>query len=304
MQNKVISVFGGTGFLGNYVVNSLLKSGAAIRILSRNPTKALPLKINAKLGQLSLVYTNILDVESINDAIAGSDTVINLVGSRSSSKKELFLTNVLFPKVLAKCVRQQKIPHLIHFSTIGVENTYESNYAHSKYEGDQYLLHECKNAIILRPGLAFGLNDHFIYKLYFLMSRMPFFIATNLNKTIKPVYAGDIAQIVINILQNYKQYQGHTFNITGTKEYSLSTIMLALSKGIGKKINIITLKKSTYTLYLTLLSKILPKPLMDKEYTHLLFYNYDRAPRNILKEIQIDSKDLEQFILSGLKEKA
>jgi len=304
MQNKVIAVFGGTGFLGNYIVNSLLNSGATIRILSRNPSKALPLKINAKLGQLSLIYVNTSDADSIKNSIAGSDAVINLIGSRSASKKDLFLANVLFPKTLAKCIKDLKIPHFIHFSTIGVEDTYESNYAHSKYEGDQYLHHECKNAIILRPGLVFGLHDHFIYKLYFLMSRLPIFVATNLNKTIKPIYAGDIANLVVNILQDYNRYQGGIFNVTGTKEYSLSSIMLALSQGIGKKINVITLKKSAYSLYLTLLSKILPRPLIDKEYSHLLFYNYNRIPKNILKEIKIDSKDLEKFILSGLKEKA
>jgi len=304
MQNKVISVFGGAGFLGNYITRSLLDSGAKVRILSHHPDKALPLKIKAKLGQLELQYLNISDIESIKNGIAGSYAIVNLIGSRNDSKKNLFLTNVFFPKTLAKCAKQQKIDKLIHFSTIGVEDTYESSYAHSKYEGDQYLQHEYKQSVILRPGLVFGHHDHFICKLYFLMSRLPVFVANNIHKTIKPVYAGDIANLVLDVLQNYKNYQGHVFNVTGTKEYSLWTILLALEQSIGKKINIITLRNAIYTLYLALSSRIFPKPLMDKEYIHLLSYNYNRVPKNILKEIQINSKDLEQFILSGLKEKA
>ena len=303
MKDRIISVFGGSGFLGGYIVRDLLAAGAHVKVFSNNPDQALPLKINAPLGQLETHYINISDQDAIKNAITGSDTIINLIGTRTESARHLFMVHVVFPKLLAKCAKQLHISRLIHFSTIGVEKSYESNYAHSKYEGDQCVHNEHHNSVIVRPGLVFGQNDHFIYRLYFLMMKLPFFLTANRNKTIRPIHASDVSHAVLNILAHYKKYQGRIVNLVGTKDYSLDTILSIIEKNLRKKISVVSLPTYAYRMYVSL-SRLLPEPIMDKEQLHLLRYNYNNnTSKNYLKRMQIQDRDLEEFMLSDLGEK-
>jgi len=304
MKGKVISVFGGSGFLGCYLIRELLKLGAHIKVFSRTPEKALDLKTQAKLGQLELHRIDITKIDSIKEAINGSDTIINLIGIRSGSSKQLFTTHVLFPKLLAKCAKLANIPHLIHFSTIGVERNYESSYAHSKYEGDQCVHNENPKSVILRPGLVFGQNDHFLYRLYFSMIKLPFFVTSNNHKSIKPIHASAIVNLVFDILNHYQKYQGKIINITGNKDYSIQEVLQMLEQVIGKRINILSLPGIAYKLYSSFF-KLLPRPIMDKEQAHLLKYHYsDSFLKNHLKADQIQDKDLESFIFADLGRKS
>ncbi len=301
MKGHTISVFGGSGFLGTYIVRALLKSGANVRIYSDNPNSALCLKIDAALGQLQLHKINICDHNSIKEAIIGSDSVINLIGIKQGSAKQLFITHVLFPKLLAKYAKQLHVSKFIHFSAIGVDKMYESTYAHSKYEGDQCVHRELNKSVILRPSLAFGQKDHLISKLYFLLPRLSIFPISNKMNSIKPIYAGDLAKALMFILQNYRKYQGKTLELTGSKSYSLGSIINIIGHTLGKNIHSVSLPKSIYRAYI-ILSRFFPEPIMNKEHSHLLRYA-GRNKKNHLKQMNIEATDLETFITSYKEQK-
>lgn len=294
MKGQTITVFGGSGFLGGYIVRDLINAGANIRIYSDNTSDAISLKMGANLGQVKVYRINICDHNAIKSAITGSDAIINLIGIRNGSAKELFTTHVLFPKFLAKYAKHLNIPKLIHFSTIGVDKMYDSTYAHSKYEGDQCVSTEFNKSIILRPTLVFGQKDNFINRLYFLLPRFPIFPITHKMKNIKPIYAGDLAKIVLRLLNDYKKYQSKVLDISGQKSYSMKSITSIISNSIGKNIKLMSLSNTLYRSYV-LVSRLFPDPIMDKEHTHLLRYN-GRNLRNHLKQMKINSTDLESFI--------
>jgi NADH dehydrogenase len=296
MKGQIISVFGGSGFLGSYIVRGLLAAGAYVKIYSDNPNNALPLKVSASLGQLKAYKINICDHNAVKEAITGSTTVINLIGIKCGSAKQLFVTHVLFPKLLAKYSKQLNISKLIHFSAIGVDKIYESTYAHSKYEGDQCVRREFSKSIIIRPGLVFGQNDHFINRLYFLLPRFPIFPMLDKMNVIKPMYAGDVAKVLMLILKNYEKYQGKTLELSGQKSYSMKSIISMINNTLRKNIKFISLPTHVFRIYV-LLSRCFPEPIMNKENTHLLRYN-GRNIKNHLKQMNITSTDLESFISS------
>jgi len=300
MKDQVISVFGGSGFVGSYIVKYLLRAGAHVRVFSKNPNDALPLKIDANLGQLEMHYIDIRDQDAIKNAIAGSDAVINLIGEKIGSAKKLFITHVLFSKFLAKAVKQLNIGKFVHFSTLGVDKMYDSNYAHSKYEGDQCVHIEYKNSVIIRPSVIFGQKDNFINRLYYLLPRFPFFPISSQRIMIKPIYAGDVSNALIFILNNYHKYQGKIIDLVGDKSYSMEEIILLIEESIGKSIRTVSLPRYAHRAYV-LLSRFFPDPIMNKEQTHLLRYS-PRVSKNHLKQMKIQATDLEQFISSSLKE--
>lgn len=300
MKDQVVSVFGGSGFLGSYIVRDLLASGAHVKIFSKNPESALHLKIDAKLGQLESHYIDIRNQDAIKNAIEGSDAVINLIGTTLGSAKKLFITHVLFPKFLARAAKHSGIHRLIHFSTIGVDRIYDSNYAHSKYEGDQCVHQEHRHAIVIRPSVVFGQKDHFINKLYFTLTRFLIFPISNQKNHVNPIYAGDISKSVVQLLNNYDRYQGRVLDFVGTTSYSMHDIISLIESSIGKNIRSISLPRYLHRAYV-LLSRLFPNPIMNKEQTHLLRHSH-RTSKNYLKRMEISATDLEKFISSYLKE--
>lgn len=301
MKDQVISVFGGSGFLGSYIVRDLLKAGAHVRVFSKHPDSALALKLDAKLGQLESHYIDIRNPDAIKTAITGSDAIINLIGIKLGSAKELFITHVLFPKFLAKAAKQLHIRKLIHFSTIGVDKMYDSNYAHSKYEGDQCVHQELRTSVVIRPSVVFGQKDHFINRLYFTLTRFPIFPISNQKNHIKPLYAGDVAKAILYILNNYEHYHNKVLDFVGTHSYSMQDIISLIETSIGRHIRSIRIPRHIHRAYV-LISRFFPNPIMNKEQTHLLRYSH-RTSKNYLKRMEISATDLEQFISSFLKEK-
>ena len=134
MKQKIITVVGGAGFIGNYLVDSLLNSGYYVKIVSRNPESKKIFYPSAKLGQYSLIKCNICDVYNLTKAIKGSSCVINLVGLLVSKGKNNFHeVHVNGAENLVKACKGNNIKKLIHISAIGVNKNKKSRYALTKH---------------------------------------------------------------------------------------------------------------------------------------------------------------------------
>ena len=156
-QNALITVFGGTGFLGRHIVRRLSKAGYRLRIATRRPNEALFLKTNGTPGQIDIVQANIRDAASIAVALEGADAVINAVGILYESGKQKFdAVQARGAALIADAAAKQGLAHMVHISAIGADGDSASAYAQSKATGEAAILDLMPQAHILRPSIVIG----------------------------------------------------------------------------------------------------------------------------------------------------
>ena len=161
-ENSLITVFGGTGFVGRHIVRRLAKRGWRIRVATRRPNEALHLKTNGAPGQVELVQANIRDAASVAAAIDGADAVVNAVGILFESGKQKFAAvQAQGATRVAQSAVEAGIENLVHISAIGADANSASLYAQSKAVGEQAVRDGVPGAHILRPSIVIGPEDDF-----------------------------------------------------------------------------------------------------------------------------------------------
>lgn len=161
-KNALITIFGGTGFVGRHIVRRLAKRGWRIRVVTRRPNEALQLKTNGKPGQVEIVYGNIRDADSVAAAMHGADTVINAVGILFESGAQRFAAvQAAGAASIAQAAAAAGIEQMVHISAIGADADSASLYAQSKAAGEQAVQAALPQAHILRPSIVIGPEDDF-----------------------------------------------------------------------------------------------------------------------------------------------
>lgn len=161
-DNALITIFGGTGFLGRHIVRRLSKQGYRLRIATRRPNEALFLKTNGKPGQIEIVQANIRDAASTAAAVAGADAVINAVGILFESGKQKFdALQARGAALIGDAAAKQGCSHMVHISAIGADADSASSYAKSKAVGEAAVQELMPQAHILRPSIVIGPEDDF-----------------------------------------------------------------------------------------------------------------------------------------------
>ena len=155
-------VFGGSGFVGRHVVRALAKRGWRVRAAVRRPDLAGHLQPMGSVGQIMPVQANLRYPESIAHAVQGADLVVNCVGVLASTGKQSFNSlHVAGARAVAKAAREAGAKRLVHISAIGADKSSSARYARSKAAGEQAVLEEFPDAVILRPSIVFGPEDEF-----------------------------------------------------------------------------------------------------------------------------------------------
>jgi uncharacterized protein YbjT (DUF2867 family) len=159
---KLVTVYGGSGFVGRHTVRALAKAGCRIRAAVRRPDLAGHLQPMGGVGQIHGVQANLRYPESVARAAQGADVVINLVGVLAPTGAQKFdAVHAAGARAVAKAAREAGVRQLIHVSAIGADLKSASAYARSKAEGEAAVLEEFPDAIILRPSIVFGPEDEF-----------------------------------------------------------------------------------------------------------------------------------------------
>jgi uncharacterized protein YbjT (DUF2867 family) len=157
MEQHVITVVGGSGFVGRYVVKLLANAGYRIRVIARNPEAALHLKTAGDVGQIALVGGNLSNPDSLFGKIDGSYAVINLVGLLYEGGKQRFSTvHAHGAEKLAQMAANCGAEHFIQVSALGVDKANGSHYARTKLLGEKAVMAAFPDATILRPSVIFG----------------------------------------------------------------------------------------------------------------------------------------------------
>lgn len=195
-ETQLVTVFGGSGFLGRHVVRALAKRGYRIRVAVRRPDLALFLQPLGKVGQIVAVQANLRFPDSIRRAVEHSDIVINLVGILQESGKQRF--SKLQTEGAGEIARAAAAvgAKLIHVSAIGADAKSPSIYARSKALGEAEVLKACPDAVIFRPSLVFGPGDGFFNRFAALATFVPVLPLAGAQSRFQPVFVGDVAEAV------------------------------------------------------------------------------------------------------------
>ena len=195
---RLVTVFGGSGFVGRHVVRALARDGWRIRVASRRPDLAFHLQPLGKVGQIHAVQANLRFPASIAAALRGAEAVVNLTGILAPKGQQSFEgVHVFGARAVAKAAADAGITRLVHMSAIGANAAGKSAYASSKGRGEAAVREAFPGAIITRPSIVFGPEDDFFNRFAAMARIFPALPLIGGGQTrFQPVYVGDVANAV------------------------------------------------------------------------------------------------------------
>jgi uncharacterized protein YbjT (DUF2867 family) len=226
MAQKVITVFGGGGFIGRYVVQALLRTGAQVRVAERGPKNAWASKAQANLGQIAFVPADITRPETLGPAVTGADAVINLVGRFD----DMDAVHVAGARNVAEAAAKAGVAQLVHLSAIGADPASASAYGRTKGEGEAAVRAAFPAATMLRPSVVFGREDQFINRFANLIRMMPVTPVLGAAATLQPVFVGDVAKAAVAALS----HPGETFELGGPEVYTMAALNRWIAARTGR----------------------------------------------------------------------
>lgn len=193
-MSKLVTIYGGSGFVGRYIARRMAKAGWRVRVAVRRPNEALFVKSFGATGQVEPVLCNVRDDASVASVMQGSDAVVNCVGILSETSRNKFdAIHVEAAGRVARVATDLGVSSLVHVSSIGADEAAESNYSRSKGEGEAKVLEHFPTATVLRPSVIFGTEDSFLNK-FASMSRFgPILPLVGAGTKFQPVYVDDVA---------------------------------------------------------------------------------------------------------------
>ena len=235
MNSRLVTVFGGTGFLGRHTVRALAKAGWRIKVAARRPARGFFLRPLGTVGQIDFVKCDIADAESVAAAIAGSDAVINLCGILFQRGQTFEDVQADGPANIGAAAAAAAVRALVHVSAIGADSQSGSEYAVTKAEGEQRLREAYPAATILRPSIIFGPEDGFFNRFAEMARFLPALPLVGGGKTLfQPVFAGDVAAAIVKVLEN-DAAAGRTYELGGPTVYSFRQLMQIVLAETGRR---------------------------------------------------------------------
>jgi NADH dehydrogenase len=197
-MGKLVTIFGGSGFVGRYIARRMAKEGWRVRVAVRRPNEALFVRPYGVVGQVEPVACNIRDDASVRAVLQGADAVVNCVGILNRSGKNTFdAVQAEGAGRIARIAAAEGVAQLVQISAIGADPQSDSAYSRTKGEGEAAVLAAFPGAVILRPSIIFGTEDGFFNR-FASMSRMgPILPVVGANTKFQPVYVDDVAQAAV-----------------------------------------------------------------------------------------------------------
>ena len=284
MTKRIVTVFGGSGFIGRHLVRRLAAEGAIVRVAVRDPEDARYLKTMGDVAQVVPFAADIRDEATLQAAVEGAESVVNLVGILSEWGGQNFENlHAQGAGNVAKAASTAGVKNLVQISAIGADAKAQSKYAQTKAAGEAAAISEFPNATIIRPSVVFGPEDMF-FNLFAGLSRftmgMPVFGCPGIPKMkwfsegsllqfdfygdggtkFQPVYVGDVADAIMATLGN-DDAKGQIYELGGPTVYSSVEIMKLMLETIGRKRILVPVPFWYLTLVGWFLQKI-PKPFL------------------------------------------
>ncbi len=214
MNGQIVTVFGGSGFLGRYIVRRLAKLGCRVRVAVRRPNEALFLRPYGAVGQVAIIQANVRDEASVRAAIRGADAVVNCAGSAFSDAQSVMKTVIVNGAgMVARISAAEHVSCLVHISAIGADAGSDSTYAQAKAAGEAAVVAAFPKAVIVRPSVMFGTEDGFFNKFAGLSQILPFLPLIGGETKFQPVFVDDVAAAVV--LAATQRFRAGTYELGG-----------------------------------------------------------------------------------------
>ena len=278
MNDRIVTVFGGTGFLGRRVVRHLCKRGFSVRIASRRPDRGHRL-FALDDPQLQSVAANIHDEQSVADAVAGVHGVVNAVSLYVEHGQQTFHSvHVESAERVAAQAHRAGVERLAHVSGIGSDATSPSLYIHKRGEGELAVRAAFIDATLIRPAVMFGPDDSFLTTILKLLRRLPVYPMFGRGLTrLQPAYVEDVAEAIARAMQG-TETQATTFECGGPRVYSYEEFLRAVADEAGlKPILIPTPFAAWYAL--ARFAEMLPSPPVTRNQVELMQIDNVSSPR-------------------------
>ena len=197
-MSKLVTIYGGSGFVGRYIARRMAQQGWRVRVAVRRDNEALFVRTYGAMGQVEPVRCNIRDDASVRGAMQGADAVVNCVGILvREGKNDFDAVQSDGAARIARIAAQEGVARLVHISAIGAATNSNSKYAHSKAAGEAAVRTAFPSAVILRPSVIFGPEDGFFNK-FAMMARLgPILPVVGANTRFQPVYVDDVANAAV-----------------------------------------------------------------------------------------------------------
>jgi len=232
----LVTVLGGSGFLGRYVVRALAKQGWRIRVGVRRPHLAHELRVMGDVGQIELIQTNMRYPDSVARVVEGSQACVNLVGVLYQAGKQGFhALHVDGARALAEQAKAAGAQRFVQISAIGADTASPSQYASTKGGGEAAVREAFPGATILRPSIVFGPEDDFFNRFAAMAAMSPVLPLIGGGGTrMQPVYVGDVGSAVAACLAD-PATAGHTYELGGPGVYTFKQLMELMLREIHSR---------------------------------------------------------------------
>jgi uncharacterized protein YbjT (DUF2867 family) len=235
-KDRIITVFGGSGFLGRYVVRALAQRGWRVKVASRRPDLAFHLQPLGRVGQIHAVQANVRYPASLAAALQGSDAVVNLVGILAEQGMQNFEAVQFFgARAVARAAAEHGITQLVQMSAIGAMPEGTSDYARTKGRAEEAVREAVPGAVVIRPSVLFGPEDDFFNRFAALARISPVLPLIGGGATrFQPAFVGDVAEAVARVLEG-RGVAGITYELGGPDVRSFRDIMAFICATTGRK---------------------------------------------------------------------
>ena len=257
---SLITVFGGSGFVGRHTVRLLAQRGYRVRAAERRPDLAGHLQPMGGPGQIMAVQANLRDAASVRRAVDGAAGVVNLVAVLAETGRQTFeALHVEGARRVAVAAREAGAQNLVHLSAIGASARSPARYGQTKARGEAAVLAEFPGATILRPSIIFGPEDSFFNRFAGMAQSLPLMPVISGASKFQPVYAGDVAQAIVAGLEGAAT-PGAIYELGGPEVFTFRTLLQKTMTYCGHQRPLVWMPVWKAKL-LALLSKPLPNAL-------------------------------------------
>jgi len=227
---KLVTVFGGSGFIGRYVCEELLAAGVRIRVASRDPRSAYYIQPLSQVGQLGLVRADITNRDSVRAAVDGADAVVNLVGSFTNMAKVHFTGAAN----IAEAARDSGAKQLVHISAMSADQGSDAGYSRTKGQGENAVRKAFPDATIIRPSIVFGSEDQLTNQLAAMSRLLPVVPVIAGKCRFQPVFVEDLAKAIAAAAVNPAAHAGKTYEIGGPQVFTMRELTQQILAAAGR----------------------------------------------------------------------
>lgn len=264
----LVTVFGGSGFVGGQVVRALAKAGHRVRVAVRQPNLAYRMRMLGDVGQIEVVQANVRNPASIARALEGAEACVNLVGVLWESGRQKFQSiHVMAAQNVAQAAAKAGVKYLVHMSALGANAESESKYFRTKAEGEAAVRAAFPGATIVRPSLVFGVDDKFFNRFAQIAALSPVMPLVGGDSRVQPVFVADVAAVIAKAAASPAAV-GVTYELGGPTVYTMREIMQLILTETGRARPLVPLPWPVASLIGALgdtVAGILPPPLTSDQ---------------------------------------